>query len=77
MTCRAAEIERAANRRWIFVIAGAALVAGGIVLLSRLGTSGPDGQDPIAEAQNMLSRAQSKVSEIEAGLQSARQPQPA
>lgn len=77
MTCSAADIEQSANRRWLYIIAGAALVAGGIVLLSRIRCSEEEYEDPIADAQRMLSRAQSKISEIEAGLQSARHPQPA
>jgi hypothetical protein len=52
-------------------VAGAALVAGGIALLSHYHGE-PDGSDPITEAQRMLDRAQTKISEIEAGLQSSR-----
>jgi len=61
------------NRNWFYVVAGAALVAGGLALLARLQLAGGRTvDDPIAEAQRLLSKAQSTVSEIEAGLQGAR-----
>jgi hypothetical protein len=71
------EIVRRENRNWMYLLAGAALVAGGIVMLSRIESYHRTTEDPIADAQRMLSRAQSKISEIEAGLQSSRQSQPA
>lgn len=58
---------------WICMLAGVALVAGGIVILSRVEFLQPQSDDPIAEAQRMLLLAQGKVSEIETGLRSARE----
>ncbi|HEY3268430.1 MAG TPA: hypothetical protein VGM37_16035 [Armatimonadota bacterium] len=59
------------NKTWVYIVAGTALVVGGLALLARA-EGGPQSDDPIAEAQRMLSRAQTKVSEIEAGLRSSR-----
>jgi hypothetical protein len=60
------------SRSWIYIVAGAALIAGGLALLSQFQSTHAGGlEDPIAEAQRMLSRAQSTVSEIEAGLRRA------
>jgi hypothetical protein len=73
----AAENARCANRNWMYVLAGAALVAGGIIVLSRIESLHQHAEDPIADAQRMLFRAQSKVTEIESGLRSAREPQAA
>lgn len=64
------------NRNLAYILAGAALVAGGIVLLSRIEAVHEAGNDPIEEAQRMLSRAQSKIAEIEAGFHAARHSQP-
>lgn len=64
------------NRSWVYIVVGAAMVAGGLALLSRLQDEDEFLEDPIAEARRMLSRAQTKVSEIEAGLQSSRQSAP-
>lgn len=61
----------------MYILAGAALVAGGIVVLSRIESLHHHAEDPIGEAQRMLSRAQSKITEIEAGLRTAREPQAA
>jgi hypothetical protein len=56
------------SRQWVYIIAGAALVAGGLAFLSQIqDTYHRESPDPIAEAQRLLSRAQSRVSEIEAG----------
>lgn len=60
------------NRTWVYIVTGAALVVGGIALLSHYQAEGDGPADPISEAQRMLDRAQSKLSEIEAGLQSSR-----
>lgn len=60
------------NRSWWYIVAGAALVAGGLALLYQARTEEHGSEDPIAEARKMLSRAQTKVSEIEAVLQSGR-----
>lgn len=59
------------NRTWVYIVAGAAMVAGGLALLSQIQAGEKRSEDPIAEAQKMLSRAQTKVSEIEAGIRSA------
>ena len=53
------------------------MVAGGIMLLSRVRSFEDEGDDPLEEAQRMLSRAQGKISEIEAGFHAARHSQPA
>jgi len=64
------------NRTWVYIVAGAALVAGGLALLYQVQAGEGRSDDPIAEAQKMLSRAQTKVSEIEAGLRSTKQYSP-
>jgi hypothetical protein len=67
------------NRTWVYIVTGAALVIGAAVVLGACG-GGPDGvKDPISEAQNMLDRAQTKLSEIEARLHSSQDyaPEPA
>ena len=61
----------------MYILAGAALVAGGVVVLSRIESLHQHLDDPIAEAQRMLSRAQGKLTEIENGLRTARRPQTA
>ncbi|HEY3413917.1 MAG TPA: hypothetical protein VGM51_12820 [Armatimonadota bacterium] len=71
----ATENTRCSNINWLYILAGAALVAGGIVVLSRIESLHQNPDDPIADAQRMLSRAQSKLTEIEAGLRTAREPQ--
>jgi hypothetical protein len=53
-------------------VAGAALVAGGVAILSHQRGASQGASDPITEAQRMLDRAQTKLSEIEAGLRSTR-----
>lgn len=65
------------KRTWVYIAAGAALVVGGIALLSHY-TGESETADPISEAKRMLDRAQNKLSEIETGLQSSRDfsPQP-
>lgn len=61
------------NRTWVYVIGGVTLIAGGLAILSQLQASGEQAiEDPIAEAQRMLSRAQTKVSEIEDNLRHSR-----
>jgi hypothetical protein len=69
--CKAEQNAYCAQRRVAYLIAGAALVAGGILILSRLDQPREE-EDPLSEAQRMISRAQSKISEIEAGLHSTR-----
>ena len=64
------------NRKWVYIIAGAGLVAGGFALLAQVDSPRSGSGDPIAEAERLLSSAQTKVSEIEAGLGSARAEQP-
>jgi len=67
------------NRTWVYIVAGAALVAGGVALLSHHRGAPGGSDDPITEAQRMLDRAQATISDIEAGLRSSRgaSPQPA
>ena len=60
------------NRTLVYIVAGAALVVGGVALLTRKRAMSDTIADPITEAQRMLDRAQTKITEIEAGLRSSR-----
>lgn len=60
------------NRTWVYIITGSALVVGGLALLSHFAGDAESPHDPLSEAQRMLDRAQTKITEIEAGLKSSR-----
>lgn len=56
------------NRKWAYIVAGSSLIAAGVAILAIVQRHEVRGGDPIEEAQRMLTRAQSKLSEIETGL---------
>ena len=56
------------NRKWAYIVAGSSLIAAGVAILAVLQRHEIHGGDPIEEAQRMLTRAQTKLNEIETGL---------
>jgi hypothetical protein len=56
------------NRKWAYIVAGSSLIAAGVAILAIVQRHEMRGGDPIEEAQRMLTRAQTKLSEIESGL---------